>query len=150
MIWPQLIAHIITLTVGKWAICNMYNNNECGPHKCQELCLLCHATHGVTSDPPCLPCHLVWYRVCYLPPTRQTTTMEPLVDYPRQHIKHAHLQSWLWDHPKMIINYYCRLKTIKIIHKWTMKLTNFSTMSKQSTPLDINQMWPTFRHSAQN
>ena len=37
--------------------------------------------------------HLVWYRVCYLPPTRQITTMEPLVDYPHWHIKHAHLQS---------------------------------------------------------
>ena len=28
----------------------MYNNNMCDPHKCQELCLLCHATPGVTSD----------------------------------------------------------------------------------------------------
>ena len=28
----------------------MYNNNICGPHKRQELRLLCRATHGVTSD----------------------------------------------------------------------------------------------------
>ena len=31
-------------------LCNMYNNNICDPHKRQELRLLCHATHGVTSD----------------------------------------------------------------------------------------------------
>ena len=30
---------------------NMYNNNVCGLHKRQELCLLCRATYGVTSDP---------------------------------------------------------------------------------------------------
>ena len=58
--------------------------------------------------------HLVWYRVCYLSPTRQTTTMEPLVDYPHQHIKHAHLQSWLWV--KIIFKHYWRLKTIKNIN----------------------------------
>ena len=28
----------------------MHNNNVCDPHKHQELHLLCHATHGVTSD----------------------------------------------------------------------------------------------------
>ena len=28
----------------------MYKNNVCGPHKHQELRLLCHATHGITSD----------------------------------------------------------------------------------------------------
>ena len=32
-------------------LCNMYNNNVCGLHQCQELRLLCRATHGVTSDP---------------------------------------------------------------------------------------------------
>ena len=46
-------------------------------------------------------------------------------------------------HTKMIKHYWT-LKTIKGTHEWTMKLTNFSTISKQSTPLEINQMWPTF------
>ena len=32
-------------------LCNMYNNNVCGLHQRQELRLLCHATHGITSDP---------------------------------------------------------------------------------------------------
>ena len=28
----------------------MYHNNVCGLHKHQELRLLCHTTHGITSD----------------------------------------------------------------------------------------------------
>ena len=51
MNWSQLIAHIYY--THQWEseqICNMHNNNMCDPHKCQELCLLCRATHGVTSD----------------------------------------------------------------------------------------------------
>ena len=70
--------------------------------------------------PPCLLCHLVQYRVCYLPPTRQTTTMAPLVDYPHRHIKHAHLQSWLWV--KIIIKHYWRLETITNIN-WTRTIS---------------------------
>ena len=56
-------------------LCNMYNNNVCGPHQHQKLCLLCHATHGVTRT-SMLAYHLVWYRVCYLPPTRQITNID--------------------------------------------------------------------------
>ena len=55
--------------------------------KSYAFCAMLPMVSQVTSMPAC---HLVQYRVCYLPPTRQTTTMEPLVDYPRQHIKHAH------------------------------------------------------------
>ena len=56
-------------------ICNMYNNNVCGLHQRQELRLLCHATHGVTRTS--MPVyHLVRYRVCCLPPTRQITNID--------------------------------------------------------------------------
>ena len=71
---------------------NMYNNNMCGPHKHQELRLLCHATYGVTSD----------FHDCILPggiqsvlltPYQANNKHRPLVDYLQQHIKHAHSQS---------------------------------------------------------
>ena len=73
-------------------VSNMYSNNVCGPHKCQELHLLCRATHGITSDlHACLLPDAV--QSVLLTPIRQTTNMEPLVDYSCQHIKHAHLQA---------------------------------------------------------
>ena len=53
----------------------------------------CAALPMVSQVTPMLAYYLIRYRVCYLPPIRQTTNMEPLVDYPPQHIKHVHLQS---------------------------------------------------------
>ena len=40
---------------GIMANMHMYNNNVCDPHKCQEVCLLCHATPGnVQALLPCV------------------------------------------------------------------------------------------------
>ena len=46
----------------------MYNNNMCDPHKRQELRLLCHATHGVTSD----------LHVCMSPDVVQSVLLTPI------------------------------------------------------------------------
>ena len=70
----------------------MYNNNICDPHKRQELRLLCRATHGVTSDlHACMSPGVV--QSVLLTPYQANNKHEPLVDYPQQHIKHAHSQS---------------------------------------------------------
>ena len=107
-------------------LCNMYNNNVCGLHQRQELRLLCRAAHGVTSDTPWLYQCLVTYRVCYLPEsTGHTTIMEPLVDYPRRHIKHAHLQSWLWN--------------IHVIENLLRLETNKSKLDKLVISISIDQ-----------
>ena len=42
---------------------------------CVALCLLCRTTHGVTRT-SMLAYHLVWYRVCCLPPIRQITNID--------------------------------------------------------------------------
>ena len=41
--------------------------------KSYTFCAMLPMVSQVTSMSAC---HLVWYRVCYLPPTRQTTTMD--------------------------------------------------------------------------
>ena len=95
MIQPQLIAHTITPQWESKQIYNMYNNNMYGSHKCQEQHLLCRATHGVTSDLHASMSPGV-VQSMLLTPYQANNNHGPLVDYPRQHIKHAHSQSWLW------------------------------------------------------
>ena len=65
-----------------------------------------------------------------------TTTMKPLVDYPRQHIKHAHLQSWLWA---KINNWtYWRLETIKNIKgQRQLAIICYKNQSKYSIPIKV-------------
>ena len=69
--------------------------NMCGPHKRQELRLLCRATYGVTSDfhDFIVPSGV---QSVLLTPYQAQNNHGPLVDYLWQHIKHAHSQSWLW------------------------------------------------------
>ena len=76
--------------VSKYVICTTTKYVVSISAKSYAFCATLPMASQVTSMPAC---YLMQYRVCYLPPIRQTTNMEPLVDYPRRHIKHVHLQS---------------------------------------------------------
>ena len=103
-------------------ICNMYNNNVCGPHKRQELCLLCLGTHGVTSDlHACMSPGVV--QSVLLTPYQANNNHGPLVDYPWQHIKHVHCQSWLWV--KIIKDYWDKRQLKTLIRQRPFEIWNW-------------------------
>ena len=109
----------------------MYNTFICDPHKCQELHLLCCPTQwclnpivhkGRGGIHVSLPFLHVWC-MYVTSPLLGNQNKDSWVDYPWQHIKHAHSQYWLW------VICVCN-NWVELNWTWTNKKTRIKQNSK--------------------